>query len=177
MSAESSSADLEVRFACGHVEERRRRSPAGDDLALRSASRKLCVMCASAHGAERERMIVESILSGKEGLQVELAGSRKQINWAVEIRERWQSTIRRELPSDIQKRIEKARGLVSGQAVLALEQASTNVLAARLAAIADVLAHTKAAYWIEGRDGVFDYKIARATEDALRRELANLLTR
>lgn len=122
-------------------------------------------------------MIAKSILSGKEALQVELTGTRKQIDWAVDIREGWQSSIRRDLPSDIHQRIEKARYTVSGQAqIMALEQALTNVLATRLAAIADVLAHTKAAWWIEGRDGHFSYRIAKATEDALRCELANLQT-
>jgi hypothetical protein len=57
---------------------------------------------------------------------------------------------------------------------MGLEQATTNVLLGRLAAIEDVLAQKRAAWWIDRRDGGLNERINQATENALQVELAFL---
>lgn len=114
-------------------------------------------------------------MRSKEALNIELIGTRKQIDWAGDIRENWMSGVRRDLPGYVQEKIEKARDALLDQAqIMGLEQALTNVLVTRLAAIDDVVAQTRAAWWIDRRGGGLNDRINKTTDDALRCELAYL---
>jgi len=103
----------------------------------------------------------------------ELTGSKKQIDWADRIREKWLLIFKRDTPPHyFNSNLEKARSIN----VLpdAIEQAITNVLAVRLTAIDEVLAHGKAAWWIDFRE-YLDPMVNKATEEAIKSEFSVLL--
>ena len=55
-----------------------------------------------------------------------------------------------------------------------MQQAITNVLAARLTAIDEVVARDKAAWWIDFREDL-DRRINKKTDDAISAEFSSLL--
>jgi hypothetical protein len=165
----------EVRYACGHsamyVKSQRESS---NKIAINVAARNLCEACLTEHNVRREAMISNSVQRTKEAVAAtKLTGSKKQIDWADLIREKWLLIFKCGTPPHYLKAsLEKARS--SGVLPDAIERATTNVLAARLAAIDEVLAHGKAAWWIEFRE-YLDSKVNNPTEEAIKSEFSVLL--
>ena len=160
----------EVRYACGHSAMRvNTQKDSVRKLVINSATRKLCETCLTEHKVRREAMISNSVQRTEEAVAAtKLTGSKKQIDWADLIREKWLLVLRRDTPPHpLKSSLEKARS--SGALPDVIERATTNVLAARLAAIDEVLAHSKAAWWIEFR-GYLDSKVNNATEEAIKSE-------
>ncbi|WP_027576743.1 hypothetical protein [Bradyrhizobium sp. WSM1743] len=120
-------------------------------------------------------MISNSVQRTKEAAAAtKLTGTRKQIEWAERIREKWLFIVKREIPTHLLSNLEKARiGAVSPEAI---EQAITTVLAARLAAIDGVVAHCKAAWWIDFRS-YLEAMVNQPTDAAIKSECSVLLNR
>jgi hypothetical protein len=120
---------------------------------IRRGARKLCDVCASVWDANRQAMIAEAMQRAKTASELKLSGSKKQIEWADRIRERWLFNVQWDVSSHlIGTNVERATEAVSTQKqAIAVQQACTNVLALRLAAIDEVLSHAVAAWWIDWR--------------------------
>jgi hypothetical protein len=164
----------EVWYACGHSATRVKKRDTVNKIAINAAARKLCEACLTEQNVRREAMISNSVQRTKEAVAAtKLTGSKKQIDWADLIREKWLLIFKRDTPPhSLKSSLEKVRS--SGALPDAIERATTNVLAVRLAAIDEVLAHSKAAWWIEFR-GYLDSKVNNPTEEAIKSEFSVLL--
>jgi hypothetical protein len=170
---------LEVKYACGHSEVRARsQSNAVNEIVIKRAARMLCNDCLAEHQAERKRMIADSVQRNNVAAgSIRMTGSKKQIEWAERIRERWLDVVTRDIPPlSIKPSVDKADFGMSKPAkgAVAVQQAITNVLAARLAAIDEVVARDKAAWWIDFREDL-DRRINKKTDDAISAEFSSLL--
>jgi hypothetical protein len=121
-------------------------------------------------------MISNSVQRTKEAVAgTKLTGSKKQIEWADRIREKWLYIVKRDTsPHSLKSSLEKARS--SGALPDAIERATTSVLAVRLAAIDEVLAHGNAAWWIDFRE-YHGSIVNKRTDEAIKSEFAVLLDR
>jgi hypothetical protein len=160
----------EIAYACGHFEIRvKSKRDISNAFAIRAAARRVCETCLARHKAMRVDMISNSAQRTKEALLgTTLTGSKKQIDWAARIREKWLYIVKRDIPSRLLNSIfEKAQS--SSVSPDAVEQCTTNVLAVRLTAIDEVLAHGNAAWWIDFRD-YLDSMVNNPTDEAIRSE-------
>jgi hypothetical protein len=167
----------EVTYACGHSETRvKSRSDALNAIRISAAARSLCKACLAEHQARREGMISNSVQRTKEAVAgTKLTGSKKQIEWADRIREKWLYIVKRDIPPhSLKSSFEKAQSI--GASPDAVERGITNVLAVRLEAIDEVLAHSKAGWWIDFRD-YLDSMINNPTNEAIKAEFAVLLNK
>lgn len=120
----------EISYGCGHSVLRvRSRSHAQDALAVNAAARRLCTACLAEHDEMRKGMISSSVQRNREAIaRTKMSGSKKQIEWAGRIREKWLYTVKRTMPEHSLSQFSNARcGGISPEAV---EQAITNVLSA-----------------------------------------------
>jgi hypothetical protein len=173
----NSSDKVEVKLACGHTKERHKKGNSFDKLAATSAARKLCDACTANFEAKRERMIADSIRRAYEACKsIKLTGSKKQVARAERIRERWLFELQCEIPPfSLGPSVERASTHVLGkEQALAVQQAITGVLASRLKAIDEVLAHGEAAWWIDWRDQL-SARINKTTDAAIRSPFELLL--
>jgi hypothetical protein len=165
----------EVTYACGHSAMRvKSQRDSSNKIAIANAARTLCEACLTEHKVKREGMISNSVQRTKEAVAAtKLTGSKKQIAWADRIREKWLYVVKRDIPPhSLKSSFEKAQS--SGALPDAIERATTNVLAARLAAIDEALAHSKAAWWIDFRD-YLESMINNPTDEAIKSEFSVLL--
>jgi hypothetical protein len=168
---------LEVTYACGHSAMlAKSQREAINETKINAATRALCEPCLTEHKVKREGMISNSVQRTKEAAAAtKLTGTKKQIEWADRIREKWLYIVKRDIPPhSLKSSFEKAQS--SGALPNAIEHATTNVLAARLAAIDEVLPHNKAAWWIEFRE-YLESMINNPTDEAIKSEFAPLLNR
>ncbi|WP_407117262.1 hypothetical protein [Bradyrhizobium sp. LMG 9283] len=168
-------SEIQVTYACGHQESIKSQRDFINEMRTRAARRTLCEVCLGAHRAKRDCMISNSVQRTKEAAAAtKLTGTRKQIEWAERIREKWLFIVKREIPTHLLSNLEKARiGAVSPEAI---EQATTTVLAARLAAIDGVVAHCKAAWWIDFQS-YLEAMVNQPTDAAIKSECSVLLNR
>jgi hypothetical protein len=168
-------AKHEVRYACGHSEVRvKSQNDAVNKIVINAAARNLCKACLTEHSVKREAMISNSVQRTQDAVAAtKLTGSTKQIERADRIREKWLLIFKRDTPAhSLESSIEKARS--SGALPGAIEHATTNVLAVRLAAIDEVLTHSKAAWWIDFQS-YLDFQVNKLTEEAIKTEFSVLL--
>jgi hypothetical protein len=168
----NSSDKLEVKYACGHAELRAKTRDSVNKLVTQRAARMLCGVCLADYDAKRKRLIKDSIRCADEASKsVKLIGSRKQIEWAERIRERWLFDLQRDIPPlSLRPSVEKAIYGASGkEQPFAVQQAITSVLEVRLKAIEEVLGHSQAAWWLDWRDRLNE-RINKITDDAIRSE-------
>ena len=166
----------QVTHACGHSAMRvKSQHDTLMEIRIRTARRTLCEACLTAHKAKRDCMVSNSVQRTKEAAAAtKLIGSKKQIEWASRIREKWLYIVKRELPTQVLFSFDKVRGAdVSPEAI---EQAATTVLAVRLAAIDDVVTHSQAAWWIDFRDHL-ESMVNRLTDVAIKSECSALLNK
>lgn len=167
---------MQVTHACGHSAMRvKSQHDSSNELKIRAARGTLCEACLTAHKTKRDCMISNSVERTKEAAAAtKLIGSKKQIEWASRIREKWLYIVKRELPAHVLFSFEKVRAAdVSPEAI---EQAATAVLAGRLAAIDEVVTHSQAAWWIEFRD-YLESIVNQPTDAAIKCECSALLNR
>jgi hypothetical protein len=167
----------EVMCACGHS-EMHVKSPrdAINEIFIKNAARRICKACLAVHEAKRKSMISNSVQRAKQAvIRSKLTGSEKQIKWAVDIREKWLlHIVKRDIPYSLKPISETAKS--NGAFPDAVEQATTSVLVARLAAIDEVLAHTESTWWINSwKHGLLDWIVNSRTDEAIKSELAVLL--
>jgi hypothetical protein len=176
MSYKNVTNTFEVKFACEHTTERRCTRRWSDEIFIRRGARKLCDVCASVWDAKRQAMIAEAVPRAKTASELKLSGSKKQIEWADRIRERWLFNVQWDVSSHLMgTNVERATESVSTQKqAIAVQQACTNVLALRLAAIDEVLSHAVAAWWIDWRFQLND-RVNRATDAAIQSQFEPLL--
>jgi hypothetical protein len=163
--------NIELIHACGHSKMRAKPRTEGiHALVLSSAARTLCSRCIDEHETRRTRMIADSISRAREAARLtKLKGSPKQITWAESIRERWLFKVEPNIPtSSIKPSLDKANGCSPGQPDRArnVQQAITNVLAARLALIEAMLERNDAQWWINFREDIARW-INREMEKAI----------
>lgn len=162
----------EVAYACGHSVMRvKSRSYS---VFIKAAARDLCEACLNAHKVKREHMISDLVQRTKEAIAAtKLTGSKKQIEWADRIREKWLHIVKRDIPPhSLKSSFEKAQS--RGALRDTIERVTTNVLTVRLAAIDEVLAHSKAAWWIDFRD-CLDSMVNNPTDETIKSEFSVLL--
>jgi hypothetical protein len=166
----NSSDKFEIKFACGHAELRVTKRDSFNKIAIQRAARMLCCACLADYDAKRKRLIEDSIRRANEASKsVKLTGSRKQIEWAERIRDRWLFDLQRDIPQT--PSVENAIYIASGnEQAFAVQQAITSVLEVRLKAIEEVLDHGQAAWWIDWRYQLNE-RINKITNNAMRSEL------
>lgn len=155
----SSVENLELRHACGHTKMRvKPQSEILHALYINRAAQTLCSLCLDEHEKRRSRMIADSISRDRKAARLtKLKGSPKQITWAEGIRERWLFKIEHDIPTScIKPSLDKADRCSSGQpdGAHSVQQAITNVLAARLSLIEAMFERNDARWWIDFREDI-----------------------